>query len=164
MQRQANAILPGIGIPIRDSLLVHARNLVDFYTSNSTQPTNILITDFGVPQPRAAANLTRFKDPIAVHLHHITAWRDVAYRCAHFATPQGATRDRPDWGIETSALINEILASVGETADVAGRWQTPFVALRDACRQLVADPTIDWPTELGEKSDVDGYLTRLGLR
>jgi hypothetical protein len=41
MQRQANAILPGIGVPIRDSLLVHARNLVDFYTSNSTQPTNI---------------------------------------------------------------------------------------------------------------------------
>jgi len=41
MQRQANAILPGIGVPIRDSLLVHARNLVDFYTCNNTQPTDI---------------------------------------------------------------------------------------------------------------------------
>ena len=163
-QKRANEVLPGIGVPIRDSLLVHARNLIDFYTSNSNEPTDILITDFKIPQPTAAGNLTRFKDPIAVHVHHITAWRDVAYRSAHFATPQGATRDRPDWDFETPSLVSEILASINETANSQHPWQTPFVALRDACHALLVDPIADWPTELGEKSDVDVYLTQLGLR
>lgn len=163
LRRQANAILPGIGVPIRDSLLGHARNLIHFYTSNSTEPTDILITDFSLPQPIAAAHLTRFTDPIAVHVHHITAWRDAVYRHAHSATPRGATRFRPDWDIETPELVAEVLASVDETAGVAGRWQAPFIALRDACRRLLLDERSVWPTEIGEKADVDAYLARLGL-
>lgn len=31
-QRAANELLPGIGVLIRDSLLIHARNLIEFYT------------------------------------------------------------------------------------------------------------------------------------
>jgi hypothetical protein len=162
-QARANDVLPGIGVPIRDSLLVHGRNLIDLYTSNSGEPTDILITDFGIPQPRAAATLSRFKDPIAVHVHHITAWRDVAYRTRHLATRQGATRDRPDWDFETPSLISEVLASIDEAAAAAAPWQPPFVALRDACHALLANPTFGWPAELGEKADVDSYLKRLGL-
>lgn len=31
-QREANALIPGIGVFIRDSLLIPARNLIAFYT------------------------------------------------------------------------------------------------------------------------------------
>jgi hypothetical protein len=164
LSRATNEPVPGVGVLIQDSLLLHGRNLIDFYTKANTDPTDIVVTDFGLVQPTAKLQLEEFRDPIAAHLMHLTNWRDVDYRAAHAGTRRGQTRDRPDWNIENARLIAAVLEVLDEMTTQISDWQTPFCALRDACRAIIADPTVDWPPHLGDKDCVDDYLRGLNLR
>lgn len=165
-QAQINSLIPGIGVLIQDSLLMHARPLIDFYTANSTDPTDIVLADFGSPTISAAiaTHLAAYKDPISVHLMHLTAWRDYDYRSTHHATKQGTTRQRPDWNADNDPLIDSVFAALGEVAAAGVSWSRPFADLQAACADALLDPsTPSWPTHLAEKADVDAYLAMLGL-
>jgi hypothetical protein len=162
-----NEFIPGIGVLIQDSLLLHARALVDFYTSASNDPTDIVLRTFNLaPLSQGTADsLDRYKDPISVHLMHLTAWRDLNYRATHRASRRGVTRFRIDWNQENAVLVDAISNALSEVASrTTEPWHQPFGKLEEAVQSALADPAEPgWPTELTEKPDVDAYLGGLGL-
>ncbi len=158
------SVVPGIGVMIRDSLLLHSRNLLEFYAAESPKSTDIKVTDFDLPSPEAAGCLSaKFKNSISVHLFHLTAWRDVTYRELHSASPQGDSRARPQWDFETCRLVSRLFDCLDKTAGIPGRWQTPFVRLNSASRALKDNPAAIWPAELAEAADISEFLRSLGL-
>lgn len=164
-QTDANALLPEVGTIALDSLLLHARSLIDFYTKPNPDVTDISLADFGLPQLSGvrAGVLADYKHPIEVHLLHLTAWRDVEYRTDHATTPKGATRDRPDWNVENVQIVSELLDALGEVSHPSTKWQQPFTDLHAASRIVLTNPRTDWPTSLGNEPDVILYLRGLGL-
>ena len=127
-QQSANALQPGIGVLIQDSLLAHARLLIDFYTNQSGN-TDIVIGDFRFPGVSATLHksLIRYKNPIEVHLLHLTVWRDRDYRLSQRTTSKGRERrrihlespQRPDRHVAGGALRT---ALAREGCD----WHEPF--------------------------------------
>ena len=147
------SVVPGIGVMIRDSLLLHSRNLLEFYAAESPKSTDIKVTDFDLPSPEAAADLS----------NEFTAWRDVTYRELLSASPQGDSRARPEWDFETCRLVSRLFDCLDKTAGIPGKWQTPFVRLNSASRALKDNPAAIWPAELAEAADISEFLRSLGL-
>src|SRR5437867_2128984 len=48
-RRAADELLPEISTVILDSLLLHARSLIKFYSGDAKSTTDIVISDFGIP-------------------------------------------------------------------------------------------------------------------
>lgn len=162
---EAHRLLPNIDVAILDSLLTHARSLIDFYTKGSQGRTDITLGDFNLSlgQP-LSADLAKYKKPIEVHLLHLTNWRDLDFRTMH-STGSAATTDRPDWNSEASKiaelLIEKALKKVTEQGTTG--WPLAFKALFEASRERYRNKFFAWPIELTEKSDVEQFLTTLGL-
>lgn len=163
----ANAIVPGVGALVQDSLLAHVRALVDFFTKTSNlRVTDILVEDFdlGPLTGSLATRVREYKEPIEVHLLHITAWRDVPYRQSQSMTPDGLPRQRIDWDHKIPVIVSDVkdaLATVANTRSAP--WAVPFTLLSDSVAALSADVFTPWPAALTEASDVAAYLSANGL-
>jgi hypothetical protein len=159
-QAKANEVLPGIGVVLLDSLLLHARLLIDFYTKPSTNrwPTDILLSDFdGLAIDNVlSGNLLNYKKPVEVHVLHLTAWRDTAHRAGNTVFA------RPDWNTEAAPLVKLILDALqdaaGQAATASSKWEKPLKDLHAAATSLLGDPDFKWPDSLAEKPDVTAYL------
>jgi hypothetical protein len=157
--------VPGAGVLLQDSLLLHARALIEFYLPDNPFDTNIVHNDFGLPAPGATiqSQLKRYRRPIEVHLGHLTAWRDVDYRQAHASTTYGRERQRSDWNIQNPKIVSLIFDALDEVSRPNGSWSQPFRELHTASLAALKDPSTDWPTHLTEKMDVEQYVQGLGL-
>ncbi len=88
----ANKVIPEIGTMIQESLLLHVRNLIEFYSLNGNS-TNISLESFPNTTFKPRSNLDVFKKLIAkkvhlknlkyqisVHALHPTLWRVTKFR------------------------------------------------------------------------------------
>jgi hypothetical protein len=163
-KKQVDDLLPNIIVMIRDCLLLHARSLINFYRSDAGGPEDILLSDFGIPfDPLLSSALEKYKNPIGVHLLHLTDWRDFDFRSSRDTTSRGATRGRPDWNRDADGIVRLILQSLKYVSEQSGPWQMPFRDLYDAALARYQDKTFSWPPNLSDKPDVDTYLKGLRL-
>lgn len=154
-----NALVPGIGVPVQDSLLLRARALIEFYVRQRSDPTDIVLSDFGLPSPPQSATLKQYLHAISVHAGHLAAWRDPDYRLAHQAAHGGAERQRPPWETDIPKIIDALYGALGHASTAGARWSPPFAKLHAACVSTRTDVrSFDWPADLGGKSDVLSYL------
>ncbi|WP_433598753.1 hypothetical protein ACQPXH_24040 [Nocardia sp. CA-135953] len=164
--KEANLLLPEVGTMIQDSIHVHARSLIDFYTKQAPWPTDVVLSRFSSSISISAGRATyleSMKHPIEVHSLHLTEWRDVPYRTTNANTRDGATRGRPQWATENTVLVDQLIEALKEVSQQQSRWQKPFAELYSAVVARLTDGSYDWPTNLGEKRDVENYLVGLGL-
>ncbi len=162
-KQQAEQLLPNIGVMILDSLLLHARLLIDFYTKYQKPSTDILLYDFGLSiDLKLCAELATYKIPIEVHLLHLTDWRDRDYRDSH-ATGKDVKRARPDWNHDAILISNLVFDALKDVSNQGTKWQQPFRRLHDASTERYRNKSYNWPAELCEKTDVEDYLKGLGL-
>lgn len=164
-QSDINKLLPGVGVHVQDSLLLRARLLIDFYCKPNPGETDVSLIDFDLPSLDSTrrATLEEFKNPIEVHVLHLTAWRDITYRTAEASSSQGQTRSRPDWNAVNAKIAEAILDALEAVSQGQGAWAIPFLALHHASTALMANLAFPWPAHLTEKSNVDVYLGNLGL-
>lgn len=163
---RGNDLLPGISVLVQDSLLAHARALIDFYVNDNPRGTDVVLADFGLgPLSNSVkGQVARFKEPIEVHLLHITAYRDVAYRQAAASMPTGLQRQRIDWDGENPQIIDALLDALDTASRTPGAdWCRPFQLLHSSASALRSNPAAPWPTDLTEAADVSAYLTSAGL-
>ena len=166
-QKSANTLIPGIGVTLLDSTLLHSRALIEFYTRSPTQRrvTDVLLGDFAGTAISAATatSLGNYKKPVEVHALHLTAWRDVAQRTSHGR----AIYARPDWNTDATKLAELLFDALDEAARDADTqsngWHEPLQELHNAATNLYGDRESDWPKCLAEKADVDSYLASFGL-
>lgn len=166
LSSDANRLVPGgFGALIQDSLLIHARALVDFLTKTDPSPTDIVLGDFGMdPLATAkAAALRVYKPSIDVHVMHLTAWRDPAYRAAHNGSQYGADRVRHDWNVENEVIAELLLDALSDVATQQKPWAPAFKRLHAAASLVRADASTPWPTELGEGDAIKAYAASLNL-
>jgi hypothetical protein len=163
-KEEACQMLPNVDVMVLDSLLLHARLLIDFYVKQcQSGSTDILLCDFGISIDQGRSNkLATYKHPIEVHLLHLADFRDYDYRTLH-PTGRGATRGRPDWNQEAIPIVNLILDALKYASDQEGDWQRPFRDLHDAANMRYREKSYVWPNDLREKPDVEQYLKALGL-
>lgn len=163
-------LIPELSTIAQDSLLVHVRTLVDFYTKQNPDPTDITLCHFSnshhmlTISPALLSYLDGYKHSISVHALHLTVWRDTAYRIANANTIRGSVRGRPNWNTSNVTLLNKLIDALEEISKQPSNWQQPLTTLHIATKQrLASGMDFDWPADLGEKPNVNAYLTRLSL-
>lgn len=165
-KKKAHELLPNVDVLARDTLLMHARSLIDFYTKNC-QPgsTDILVCDFGGLKVGTTIHhqLEQYKNPVEVHLLHLTDWRDPIYCSQHLTSHTGSSRQRPNWNSEASAVVDLIFDALKNISQQTGAWQTPFKELYKASTSQLQNASYVWPTNLCEWFDVEKYLISCGL-
>lgn len=162
----ADRLLPEVSTMIQDSILLHARSLIDFYTKQGPQLTDIVLSRFSnnlTINSTLSNYLKDKKHPIEVHLLHLTDWRDVPYRTNNANTTRGSTRGRPNWNGENTAIVKKLVEALKEISQQQSQWQKPFTELLSAVTSRLADGSFDWPVNLREKQEVENYLLGLGL-
>ncbi|WP_460696592.1 hypothetical protein [Nocardia thraciensis] len=163
----ANKLLPEVGTMIQDSIHVHARSLMEFYTLSSSRfPTDVFMhRSFGslAIDTNLDAYLKSRRRAIEVHSLHLTAWREVSYRANNANAPDDLMRHRPDWNIENRILIDKLVEALKEISQQRTPWQKPFAELHNAVVARLSDGSYDWPANLGKKRDVENYLVGIGL-
>jgi hypothetical protein len=171
-RKRATSMLPQISTPVLESILVHTRNLAEFYgvprTSKKGDEKNIRVVDFSLGRrvsARQEKSLERLRRAIEVHVLHCTAWRDPSFRRSQKAagTTEALQRARPNWNKTASSYPTKIFAVLDYASAGAGDWAVPFRLLHEACVARLASGTYEWPAELAEARDVLNYLTVLGL-
>lgn len=166
-EQAINSLIPGAGVLLQDSLLLHARSLIDFYTKSSSDNTDILLEDFGF-QPISAtrkARLRRYKPSIELHLLHLTAYRDKDYRRSHPTTARSGNppSGRIVWNTSNKNIAAELLECLRVTTRQRRNvWSRPFADLYEAASKELANPGA-WPAELANAGDVKKYLRSLGF-
>ncbi|MCV6984159.1 hypothetical protein H7H78_01445 [Mycobacterium shinjukuense] len=161
-QERANAVLPGIGAILQDSVLLHARALIEFYTKGSAgRSTDITLWKFdrlAIDNDRLS-ELERYKKPVEVHVLHLTEWRDSTHRKGN------DTHTRPDWNADNTRLVQLLLDALQDASNQASttgsKWKQPFSDLHTAATNLLADPTFSWPHNLTEGPGLNAYLAQL---
>jgi hypothetical protein len=163
-KKETDRLLPNCDVMARDCLLVHARSLIKFYRNSSRRITDIILSDFRVPAVDVSLSdrLESFECSIEVHLLHLTDWRDSDYRRLN-ATSRDAKRDRVDWDRDATSIVDLIFEALKHVSRHGGAWQRPFKDLLDATSARYRDSSFAWPANLGEKAEVEHYLTALGL-
>jgi hypothetical protein len=156
----AQDLLPNIDVMALDSVLLHARALISFYT-NRGRGTDILLKNFDcMIDPWTEHQLAENRRPIEVHVLHVTNWRATSYRSAHSTD---FTTYRPDWNREAAKIVALLHKALRYVSKQPGDWQAPFKALYDASRKRYSHKSSVWPKHLGEKVDIIRYLDSLNL-
>jgi hypothetical protein len=157
----AHDLLPNVDVTALDSVLLHARALIDFYTKNGGGATDITLKKFNrAIDPGIARHLVDFKRPIEVHVLHLTNWRDISYRLGY--STDGSTLRR-DWYRETSKLVTLLYRALRSASNKTGDWQAPFKELYEASWNRYRDKLSMWPKHLGEKVAISLHLDSLNL-
>lgn len=61
---EAHRLLPNIDVAVLDSLLGHARSLIDFYTTSTPRRDDITLANFGLSLDQSlSAELAKYKRP-----------------------------------------------------------------------------------------------------
>src|ERR1700690_1141748 len=116
-------MVPNIDVMALDSVMVHGRALINFYT-NHGGPTDILLKNFGcVIDSWTERRLAELRRPIEVHLLHITNWRDTGYRLAYSTDFQTY---RYDWNREASRMVALLHRALRSASKPPGDWRVPF--------------------------------------
>jgi hypothetical protein len=162
-RKHLDNLLPNIDVMIQASLLSHARSLIDFYTKKRNgRDADIVVEDF-VPGARSDDHdLKNHKKSIELHLLHLTNYRDDQFRSQN-PTAKNLSTARADWNSESPLIVDKLHGCLKSIADRSGNWQAPFRMLYTASAALYRDKPYPWPTDLGEKPDVEEYLKSLGL-
>lgn len=155
----ANGLIPEIGTLIQDSLLLHTRTLIEFYWSSQPRPTDLSINQFVTLSDRSYTELIKLKKPIEVHVLHLTSWRDTQHRTQSNKTDV----QRPDWNKVNGEIFSYLDQALKESSNtLPNPWQTAFRKLSEAAKSRFTNGSnFEWPSELGEKKDVIGYLQKL---
>jgi hypothetical protein len=160
LKLEAHELIPNIDVMALDSVLLHARALINFYT-NHGGPTDILLKNFDrAVDSSTETDLAQLRRPIEVHLLHLTSWRDISFRLAYSAD---FTTYRYDWNRETTRMVALLHKALRSASNPPGDWKTPFKELYDASRARLANKLSLWPKHLGEKPDILRYLDSLNL-
>lgn len=161
-----NKLIPGVDVTIQDSLLLHARSLVNFYTQGTSDSTDILLEDFNYRQLAEShkRKLRHYKASIELHLLHLTSYRDKQYRSSH---PTTARKPYPSsrcfkWNRINTMIATELLECLRITAKQGNTWSKPFHDLYNAVIQETAHPG-SWPSYLGNERDVRKYLKKQSI-
>jgi hypothetical protein len=165
IKERAHRLLPNVDVAILDSLLAHARSLIDFYTNRRPRSDDITLRVFSLSlDPLLAAELATYKKPIQLHSLHLTHWRDYDFRMLRSAR-LAATGVRPDWNREARTIVELILEKALKNISEQGTtgWALAFKVLFTASTERYRNKSSVWPTDLSEKSDVAQFLTRLAL-
>jgi len=158
----ADGHLPNIIEAAQDTVLLHARLLIEFYAERKV-PTDISLRDFGLTiEPNLKKKLKSYKRSIEVHLLHLTAWRDTDYR-ARNAKDKNANAINLDWNEQIPALVELIWDALKYVSEETSKWKPAFSALHDACRKRDQNKCFPWPDYLNGKDNVRRYLESLGL-
>ena len=166
-KQRASMVLRNIDVAASASTLVYIRSLLEFYTkvrgtNREPQETDIVLGDFSTEvSEETIERLKGFKRSIEVHLLHLTAWRDVAYREAYGNDPEGV--ERIDWDKDYMHITESILSALYEAAEKPTKWAEPLKKLHGAATLRLSDNSSQWPRELTEKEDVEVYLRGCGL-
>ncbi len=161
LKLEAHELVPNIDAMALDSVFVHARALINFYTNHGRE-TDILLKDFDrAIDSWTETRLVELRKPIEVHLLHLTNWRDISYRLAYSA--DFATYRRYDWNRETTKIVALLHKALRSASKQPGDWQAPFKELYEASRKRHSDKLSSWPENLGEKADILRYLESLNL-
>lgn len=120
VRAEANALLPNVDVIVQDSVLLHARSLIEFYSKSHSSGTDILLCDFGglTIESSLKAKLVSHRRPVEVHLLHLTAWRDRDFRVRH-AKGNDANTARPDWNKKVKPLVELILNALKRVSEKA---------------------------------------------
>jgi hypothetical protein len=172
-QRAVQDLARGLDVLVQDSVLLHARALIEFFTRNPSDAdrTNITYHEFALPAATAYCRLRSYRDPISVHLLHLAAWRDPDYRDRYTRTgvqkidEYAAARLRPgEWKDVIPDIFADLSSALEDAARTPGAWAVPFTRLSSACTALINNPqSFDWPDELGERENVLAYLKSVGV-
>lgn len=164
LKEEAHRLLPNIDVAVLDSLLTHARSLVDFYAKSRPRTNDITLRIFNLSLDQSlSADLAKYKQPIEVHLLHLTNWRDFDFR-TRSSTGSQSTLDRPNWNNEASKIVELIIAALKCVSEQGTTgWPTAFKALFHASQERYRNKLFAWPTNLAERADVDQFLATLGL-
>jgi hypothetical protein len=81
--------------------------------------------------------LTRYKQPIDVHLMHPTTWRDVDFRRMYRRSKDGSARQRVDWNIHNDRIVRELLRTLKIVSGAKRDWAEPFRYLHASADRLV---------------------------
>jgi len=169
-KEEAHRLLPNIDVMVRDCLLLHARSLIDFYTNKEKKNqkdnnTDILLRDFGghLTGWNDDKSLKEYRKSIELHLLHLTAYRDDNFR-AENPIKNDLHTARQEWDDKAAPLVEKLHACLKSVAEAApGGWAKAFCRLYEASIERFQDKSSQWPSDLREKSDVEQYLTSLGL-
>jgi len=156
---------------VQDSLLLHARNLIEFLILPATPgpkgspSTDIVLADFGLgPVSKTRCEeLLRYKQPLDVHLMHPTVWRDSSFRRAYKRADEGRARQRVDWNEHNERIVTRVLRVLEIVSRSRKPWGKPFRHLHASALGIFQSETRTWPPELASRDDVIEYLKRLGL-
>lgn len=164
-QERINLMAPGIGAIIQDSLLLHARQLIEFYLPKNSYPTDITYLDFELNElsPDLSKRLESFRVPIEVQVGHLTSWRDIKFRNKERETVIGSKRQRPNWNVENSVIIDLIFRALSESAQNQTPWSVAFMELQTAAKAVLKDAKANWPSHLSHTANVEKYARSLGL-
>ena len=160
LKLEAHELVPNIDVMALDSVFVHARALINFYTNHGVA-TDILLKNFGrAIDSWTETRLAELRRPIEVHLLHLTNWRDISFRLAYSAD---FTTYRYDWNRETTRTVTLLHKALRSASKQPGDWRAPFKELYDASRERHSNKLSLWPKHLGEKADILRYLESLNL-
>lgn len=163
-RKEADRLLPDVVEAVFDSVLLHGRSLIDFYTKCKPSGTDIMLLDFdglGI-KTNLKENLEGYKKSIEVHSLHLTAWRHAPYRALK-AKGIDANKKNLNWNEKIPLLVESILDALKCASERDSKWKPAFSTLHDACRNRYRDKRFPWPAELGEKDAVRCYLESLGI-
>ena len=157
VKQAANNLMPEIGSIIQDSLLMHVRTLIEFYSpSNSARSSDINMSIFSSTRLR---NLKSVKRQIEVHVLHLTAYRDTDYRRDK---PSNVQRPK-DWTEVNMNVVEDLVEELKAFSDtVSDPWKVALLYLAYATQErLDKGAEYLWPSNLGEKHDVLKYISSL---
>lgn len=157
-KNKSHKLIPNIDVLALDSLLTHARSLICFYESRGTRGTDILLSDFGRLAIKASLirKMEKYRNPIEVHLLHLTDLRDVIYR--------GSIQSkRPKWNIAAAKIVRLILEAAKYVSKQNGDWPLAFKELYATTASRYENTSFNKPLHFRTQTKVNKFLTNLGL-
>lgn len=154
-------LIPEVSTIIQDSLLLHARALIEFfYPDNySKRETDINITRFIALNSSCENDLINLKRAIEVHVLHMTDWRDPSIR------EQSSRVDiqRKEWDKENKEIFDRLIRLLEDLSNrLTFPWNEALKSLKNASEErFKKGACFNWPKNLGEKENVKKYLQNL---
>ena len=158
-KENASKLIPEVSTIIQDSLLLHARALIEFFYPDSYRKTDINITRFIASNSSCMSYLINLKKSIEVHVLHITDWRDSVIR----EKSNRVDIQRKEWNKENKKIFDRLIKLLEDLSNkLTFPWNEALKSLGNASEERFRKgPYFNWPKNLGEKEYVKEYLQNL---